>query len=81
MRKPGYKTTEFWITNVVILLGAILASGALAEGGLAAQVIGGIIAAAAKLGYDANRAATKKAELFKEAKALEAGAKAPPDPS
>ena len=32
MEKPGYKTTEFWLKLVAMLIGLLMTSGALPEG-------------------------------------------------
>lgn len=71
MEKPGYKTTEFWLSLIAVLLGAIMSSGALAGGGLAAQIIGGALALLGALGYTTNRTSHKNKQVMKEvAKAL-----------
>ena len=51
--KPGYKTTEFWLTAIAEIMGLLLAGGILsAEGDSAvARIVGGIIAVLAALGY------------------------------
>jgi hypothetical protein len=57
--KPGYKTTEFWLSALAMILGLVGASGAVPEGGIAAQIIGGTLAILAQLGYTAARAQVK----------------------
>lgn len=57
--KPGYKTTEFWFSLVVMIVGAVLASGVVAEGSLASQILGGVMAVLAQLGYAKSRADVK----------------------
>ena len=60
--KPGWKTTEFWLTAVAWIIGLLLASGALdglAETHWAVKVVGIIGAALATLGYEASRAKVK----------------------
>lgn len=57
--KPGYKTTEFWLTLATMVVGTLLASGVVAEGSDAAKWVGGAIAILAKLGYDATRTKLK----------------------
>jgi len=57
--KPGWKTTEFWLSLLAIVLGAVAASGALPEGGLALQIIGGVMAILGQLGYVGARAKVK----------------------
>lgn len=60
--KPGYKTTEFWLTLVATLCGLAMASGFIAEGSDAAQYIGGALALLAQLGYTGARATVKKSQ-------------------
>ena len=59
--KPGYQTTEFWLSTLALLLGLALASGAVHEGGLAAQIIGGVLSVLSSLGYTASRTKIKSA--------------------
>jgi len=59
MISPGYKTTEFWLTVLVTVCGAIMASGALPEGSLVGQIIGGVMVILGQLGYTAARAQVK----------------------
>jgi len=59
--KPGIRTTEFWLSSVALLLGLVLASGAIPEGGLAAQIIGGVLSVLSSLGYTASRTKVKSA--------------------
>jgi len=58
--KPGYKTTEFWITVVAVITGLLAASGLIAEGTAGAKVIGVIIEALAAMGYTIGRSIAKK---------------------
>jgi hypothetical protein len=57
--KPGIQTTEFWLSSTATLLGIVMASGAIHDGGLAAQIIGGVLSVLAALGYTAARAKVK----------------------
>jgi acid phosphatase family membrane protein YuiD len=57
--KSGLKTTEFWFSAIAAILGVVMASGALPEGGVAAQIIGGVMAILGQLGYTAARAKVK----------------------
>jgi len=57
----GYKTTEFWLSLVAILTGAILSSGAI-ENNTVLQGLGLIAAALTALGYSGARAITKAGE-------------------
>jgi len=60
--KPGYKTTEFWLSTVATVIGFLLASGLL-EGQEAdswvMKVVGGVVAVLTALGYNASRAKVK----------------------
>lgn len=57
--KPGFKTTEFWITIAVSVFGALLAAGAFGHG-YYSQIIGGILTGLSSLGYGAFRSWVKK---------------------
>ena len=60
--KPGYKTTEFWLSLLATLLGFLLASGvmdAVPDESWIAKLIGGLVAVLASLGYSASRAKVK----------------------
>jgi len=60
--KPGYKTTEFWLSLLATLLGFLLASGVMdtvPEESWIARLIGGLVAVLATLGYSASRAKVK----------------------
>ncbi|NRA40564.1 MAG: hypothetical protein HRU15_20635 [Planctomycetes bacterium] len=60
-KKPGIRSTEFWLSTGATVLGIILASGAIPDGGMAAQIIGGIVSVLASLGYTASRTQVKVA--------------------
>ena len=60
-QKPGYKSTEFWLSSVATLLGIALASGLVPDGGTAAQLVGGALSMLASLGYTASRTQVKVA--------------------
>lgn len=60
--KPGYKTSEFWLTLLVVLLGALMASGAFGDEHIAMNAAGMAMATLKALGYDAARARTKSSE-------------------
>jgi hypothetical protein len=60
--KPGFKTTEFWLSLLATLLGFVMASGALdilGDNHWSAPVVGGLVAVLASLGYSASRAKVK----------------------
>lgn len=62
MQKPGYKTTEFWLTLVATLISFLVASGVLDPGSTALQIATGISGFLATLGYQGCRALTKSSE-------------------
>ncbi len=64
--KPGYKTTEFWVTVVCQILGILALAGvispeqntALADG--VSQIVGAVVTALATFGYSISRGLAKK---------------------
>ena len=74
---PGYKTTEFWLSFVAMLLGVLMTSGAVAQGSMAAQIVGGVLSVLSVLGYTKSRADVKVADI--EAPALPAPAAKGPE--
>jgi hypothetical protein len=57
--KPGYKTTEFWLSTAATLCGILLASGVIPDGGTAARIVGAIVSGLAALGYSISRGMAK----------------------
>lgn len=57
--KPGYKTTEFWLTFAAVIVGLALESGAF--GGTIMNGLGLAAAALASAGYSWSRGIAKKA--------------------
>jgi hypothetical protein len=57
----GYKSTEFWLSLAAVLVGALLASGAIESDG-ALKLLGMASSILATLGYTGARAMTKTAE-------------------
>lgn len=57
--KPGWKTTEYWITKVVAVIGALMAAGYIADGTQAARICGAVMVSAAALGYSVSRGLAK----------------------
>ena len=55
--KPGWKTTEFWLTMAAMLVGAVMASGILEaiEGDIDNKLVGMIAMVLSGLGYSVNR--------------------------
>ena len=58
--KPGYKSSEFYLSTAAFILGALMASGVIAEGSPVAQAIGLAASALAAMGYSWSRGAAKK---------------------
>ena len=58
--KPGYKTTEFWLSAAATLISLAFASGVISEGSQIEKVVGFIAAALASLGYSVSRGIAKK---------------------
>lgn len=59
--KPGYRTTEFWLSVASSVLGALFASGVLSDGSTAAKIAGLAAAALGAAGYSVSRAVVKAA--------------------
>lgn len=62
--KPGYKTTEFYGAWAAKILGALLASGLLADGSTAMRITGAAVFILAQLGYTWSRTAVKTAVML-----------------
>ncbi len=58
--KPGYRTTEFWITLILTCVAA--AGSMLPEGTPEAKIVASILAGAAALGYTISRGIVKAAK-------------------
>lgn len=63
--KPGYKTTEFWLSLAAMLLSAAWASGAISDGGTIDKVIGMVASVLTALGYTVARSKAKQIEAPK----------------
>jgi hypothetical protein len=61
--KPGYKTTEFWLTLLAVVLAAVLPF--VGDYPPVAQVIGVGLSVLAALGYTSARTTTKNREIEK----------------
>lgn len=57
--KPGWKTTEFWLSLAALFIGAIVASGIVPATGPWSQVVGIITSVLGALGYTAARGFSK----------------------
>jgi hypothetical protein len=61
--KPGYKTSEFWLTAAATVVGMLIASGAFADSSAIGKAVALIASALAAAGYSYSRALAKgKAE-------------------
>lgn len=76
MSKSTYKCTESWVLVAISALGALMSTGIVAEGSMASQIVGGILAVAGALGYGKARVDLKTAQIeyetFKQESANEA---------
>tara|TARA_R100000742_G_C4257846_1_gene75693 strand:- start:652 stop:897 length:246 start_codon:yes stop_codon:yes gene_type:complete len=61
MKKPGYRTTEFWLSLLAMVIGAITTSGAISNN-VVLQGLGLAATALGALGYSGSRAVTKSSE-------------------
>ena len=61
--KPGYQTSEFWFSLLVVLLVATLGSGLIPEATSVYQVIAAGIAVLGAFGYGVNRTQLKREEI------------------
>ena len=62
--KPGYKTTEFWLTSVCSIIAILYASGAIAPDGSdgGSKGIALVASVLASMGYTVARAKVKASE-------------------
>jgi|DEB0MinimDraft_10_1074344.scaffolds.fasta_scaffold08248_6 hypothetical protein len=58
--KPGYKTTEFWLSTAACLVGAVVASGVVPAESAGERILGLIVSVLAALGYTGSRLALKR---------------------
>lgn len=59
MQNPGWKTSEFWITLVIISLSAFWGSGVVGDGSQTDRIFGFIASVAQGLGYTMSRGIAK----------------------
>lgn len=64
---PGWKTSEAWISLLVIVIGALPSTGLLDNSPLLSKIVGMAIAALAALNYTAQRTSLKRAYLSSRA--------------
>ncbi len=60
--KPGYKSTEFWLSLAASLLGLAFSSGLIGAGGTAEKIAGLAASVLGALGYAVSRGMTKAAK-------------------
>lgn len=58
--KPGYRTTEFWLSAIAAILGLVYASGAVSPDSGADRWLGLAAAALSSAGYAVSRGLAKK---------------------
>lgn len=57
--RPGWRTSEFWLSTAAAILGALFASGAIGEGGTVAKILGMAATILSTLGYTVARTKAK----------------------
>lgn len=62
--KPGWQTTEFWLSTAAKLLGILFAAGIIGDGTLAARIAGLAAMVLTALGYSVSRALVKAAGVL-----------------
>jgi len=60
VKKPGYKSTEFYMSMLAVVVGAVASSGILDESDGLTKVVGLVMAALVALGYTGSRLTLKK---------------------
>jgi hypothetical protein len=58
--KPGYKTTEFWLSVVAMVIGAAFASGVFPAESTGDKILGLAATVLSALGYTVSRTMVKK---------------------
>jgi hypothetical protein len=71
--KPGWKTSEAWISFVTLIIGVIPSSGLTTNAPLLTQIVGMVISALAALHYTGQRVSLKRAALLGTGAAASAG--------
>lgn len=83
--KPGFKTTEFWLSTAAMIVGLVLASGIFSPDDPSSakilQALGLVSSILASLGYTAGRAHTKATAIKSAAMASVAEGLKKADPS
>jgi len=60
VKKPGYKSTEFYMSMAAVVIGAVASSGVLEDDSALTKVVGLVMAALVALGYTGSRLTLKK---------------------
>jgi hypothetical protein len=60
--KPGYKTTEFYLTLIATVGGIIMSSGAIGDTTLVGKLVGAVLALLSTMGYTYHRTQLKSGE-------------------
>ena len=55
----GYRTTEFWLSLIAVICGALVAGDVVTETSTIGKAVGAIISVLGALGYTASRTAVK----------------------
>lgn len=58
-KKPGYKTTEFWLATAAMIVGALYGSGLISDGSTFDKVLGMAVSLLSALGYTVARTKAK----------------------
>lgn len=61
--KPGYKTTEFWLSFAAVVVGIVVASGVVPADTGWERALGLVVSGLAALGYTGSRLAIKKSQF------------------
>lgn len=62
--KPGYKTSEFWLSAAATCVGLVIASGLIPTTGDWPKIAGLVVGLLGAMGYTVNRSMVKAAALF-----------------
>ena len=57
--KPGWKTSEFWLSLIAVICGALVAGDVVTESSTIGKAVGAVISVLGALGYTASRTAVK----------------------
>lgn len=63
MEKPGWKTTEFWLSLLAMIVAALMSADVFADASTGAKVLGFVSSALAAVGYTAGRVLVKSSTV------------------